>query len=240
MWKKRNNPKNCFIKKVFPLLTGCITALAGIVVLVCLSFFTTVVTEGFLYKTSLKLGVDEKLQMTQEDMGKVVSSMVSYVKGNSDTLQVTVSISGETRGFFNDRELQHIEEVRELIGQLRILVVVCGILAVAGGIFLIRKKWQVFLAKGYFLALGLIAVVGATVGTMAIINVKKVIRGFHEMFFDNRLWLLNPAIDKIVWFFSEELYMHALIRVGICLLLLLGGVTAGAVILIKRYKVKKM
>lgn len=240
MSRKKNSRGNSFIKKFFPIVIGSITALTGIVVLVYISFFTTVVTEGFLYKTSLKLGIDEKLQMSEEDTQKVVSSMVSYVKGNNETLQVTVSVSGETKGFFNDRELQHIEDVRELVGKLKTVVIICGMIALAGVIFLARKKWLVFLAKGYFAALALIAGIGATIGIMAVVNVKKVIRGFHELFFDNRLWIMNPAIDKVVWFFTDEMYVYALIRVGLCLVLLLGGATVGAILLIKGNKAKKM
>lgn len=61
---------------------GIITALAGILIMIYISFFATVVKDSFLYQTNRKLHIAEYLQMSEEDLDAVTTSMVSFVMGN--------------------------------------------------------------------------------------------------------------------------------------------------------------
>ena len=227
-------------KNLLFIITGSVVAVAGILVLIYLAIWFSVVREGFMVNVSRKLEVDTQLKISEEDMTKVISSMVSYVKGKNDTLQVKVTIDGQSVDFFNNREQRHIEDVRELVASMQKLVWCCAIIAIAGSAYFVKKKQLQTLAKGYFIGLGSMGLLGMIIGIIAVINVKAVIFGFHELLFDNELWIMNPALDKVVWFFMDAFYVHAFVRIGIALLLVLGVFATISVITIKKYSTKKM
>ncbi len=215
-------------------ILGIITALAGILIIIYISFFTTVVKDSFLHETNRKLHIAEYLQMSEEDLDAVTTSMVSFVMGKQDTLQVQVEMAGVERGFFNEKEIVHIEDVRDLISNLRIFITGCGIVFLAGTLYLWKKKQLPYLAKGYFIGLLFVIVLVMIVSILAIADITTVINGFHYLFFDNDLWIMNPATDKVIYLFTEDMYLDAIIRIGGCLGALLFVATVGVLVIFKK------
>ena len=215
-------------------ILGIITALAGILIIIYISFFTTVVKDSFLHETNRKLHIAEYLQMSEEDLDSVTTSMVSFVMGKQDTLQVQVEMAGVERGFFNEKEIVHIEDVRDLISNLRIFITGCGIVFLAGTLYLWKKKQLPYLAKGYFIGLLFVIVLVMIVSILAIADITTVINGFHYLFFDNDLWIMNPATDKVIYLFTEDMYLDAIIRIGGCLGALLFVATVGVLVIFKK------
>lgn len=213
---------------------GIITALAGILVIIYISFFATVVKDSFLQETNRKLHIAKYLQMSEEDLDAVTTSMVSFVTGKQDILQVQVEMAGVERGFFNEKEIIHIEDVRDLIQSLRMFITGCGIVFLTGTLYLWKKKKLPYLAKGYFVGLLFVVVLAMVIGILAVADITTVINGFHYLFFDNDLWIMNPATDKVIYLFTEDMYLDAMIRIGGCLGILLLGATLGAVAVLKR------
>ena len=222
------------MKQIQSNLLGVLIALAGIFVIIYISFFATVVKDSFLHETNRKLHIAEYLQMSDEDLDAVTTSMVSFVMGKQDTLQIQVEMAGIQRGFFNEKEIVHIEDVRDLIQNLRIFIVVCGVLFCIGTFYLWRKGKLIYLAKGYFVGLLLILALVFLVGVLAITDITAVINGFHYLFFDNDLWIMNPTTDKVVYLFTEDMYLDAIIRIGSCLGGLLFITTISAIIILKK------
>lgn len=224
------------MKRIIPLLIGSVSALAGTLLIVYISFFSTVVTDSFFQKTNREYNVAGSLKMSDADLDRVTSSMLSYVKGKQDTLQVTVTVSGVETEFFNTKELTHIADVRVLIHNIQLLAIICAVIFLFGAIYLFCTKQSVYLAKGYFVGLSVIAFAILATGITAIVNVKLIIRGFHRLVFHNDLWILNPALDRVVWLFPDNLYIKALICAGGCLIILLALTAALAIWAIKKSK----
>lgn len=222
------------MKQTANKLLGIITALAGIFIIIYISFFATVVKDSFLHETNRKLHIAEYLQMSEEDLDAVTSSMVSFVTGKQDTLQVQVEMAGVEKGFFNEKEIIHIEDVRNLIQSLRIFITGCGIVFITGTFYLWKKKNLPYLAKGYFLGLLFVLLLAMVIGILAVADITMVINGFHYLFFDNDLWIMNPATDKVIYLFTEDMYLDAIIRIGGCLGVLLVIATIGAITILKK------
>lgn len=226
-----------YIKETKSKILGIMTALAGILMIIYISFFATVVKDSFLHETNRKLHIAEYLQMSEDDLDAVTTSMVSFVMGKQDALQVQVEMAGVERGFFNEKEIVHIEDVRDLIQNLRIFIIGCGIVFLAGTVYLWKKQQLSYLAKGYFIGLLFVVGLAIVVGIFAVLDITMVINGFHYLFFDNDLWLMNPATDKVIYLFTEDMYLDAIIRIGGCLGALLLLVSIGAIcMLIKSRK----
>ena len=232
----KNIKKEKFMKQIQSNLLGVLIALAGIFVIIYISFFSTVIKDSFLHETNRKFHIAEKLHMTDEDLDAVTTSMVSFVMGKNDVLQVEVTMEGIQRGFFNEKEIVHIEDVRDLIQNLHVFIVMCGVIFCIGTFYLWRKGKLIYLAKGYFVGLLLILALVLLVGVFVITDITAVINGFHYLFFDNDLWIMNPMTDKVVYLFTEDMYLDAIIRIGSCLGGMLFITTIGATIILKKSK----
>ena len=101
---------------------------AGILTAFCLMiilFFTSVEavvywTPGYFEKEYTKYQVlDDLPSMTMDDLLDVTDQMMAYLKGKRADLHVTTHMGGETREFFNEREIAHMEDVQGLPGGLR-------------------------------------------------------------------------------------------------------------------------
>ena len=96
---------------------------AGILTAFCLMiilFFTSVEavvywTPGYFEKEYTKYQVlDDLPSMTMDDLLDVTDQMMAYLKGKRADLHVTTHMGGETREFFNEREIAHMEDVQGL------------------------------------------------------------------------------------------------------------------------------
>ena len=96
---------------------------AGILTAFCLMiilFFTSVEavvywTPGYFEKEYTKYQVlDDLPSMTMDDLLDVTDQMMAYLKGKRADLHVTTHMGGETREFFNEREIAHMEDVHGL------------------------------------------------------------------------------------------------------------------------------
>lgn len=162
--------------------------------------------DSFLADVNLEIGIHEKLEMSEEDLITVAQSMVYYTKGEVDTLQVRVTMGGVERDFYNERELLHIEDVRDLVREVRIFIIGCGIVFVIGTVALICSRDVTKLAKGFLISLGIVAALAAVIGLLAVEDINAVINGFHYLFFDNDLWKMNSQRDMVVWLFTQDMY----------------------------------
>ena len=96
---------------------------AGILTAFCLMiilFFTSVEAvvywnPGYFEKEYTKYQVlDDLPSMTMDDLLDVTNQMMAYLKGKRADLHVTTHMGGETREFFNEREIAHMEDVQGL------------------------------------------------------------------------------------------------------------------------------
>ena len=209
------------IFKIVKNTVAHITALAGVIMILYIAFFGAVMNDSFLKDINIKIGIHEKLGMSEEDLGKVAQSMVYFTKGESDTLQVRVTMWGTERDFYNEKEILHIEDVRDLVRSVRIFVAGCGVVCILGTIILACRKELLKLAYAYLNSLVIVAAAAAAIGLFAVEDMQAVINGFHYLFFDNDLWLMDGRKDMVVWLFTEEMYGSAIVRIGIWLGVLL-------------------
>ena len=90
----------------------------------------------------------------------------------------------------------------------------------------------------YGWAVGLFLGVAAAFGGLVAIDFNKYFVLFHEIFFNNDLWLLDPATDLLIRMLPEGFFFDMVIRIGVIFigsLLILWG--AGA--LWRRSRAKK-
>lgn len=128
--------------------TGPLAWLAGIVCAFCLmiAFLITSVeavvywTPGYFETEYETYQVPETVHMQMDDLLYVTEEMMAYLRGNRDDLHIDTVVDGQEREFFNEREIAHMEDVRELFIGALYLRAACLAAAALCIIFLILSK----------------------------------------------------------------------------------------------------
>lgn len=205
---------------------GVILSLAVIAVWLISSFEIAMYSDFGVYKREYeKYDVLSDLNMTMEDTMYVTEEMMAYLRGDRETLSVITEVDGKEQDFFNEQDRFHMGEVRELfIGGLNIRLG-AGIIAVICLVFLLLSKADLkkILPRSYRISLAAVGAVTAFIGIAAAIDFNAVFVEFHHIFFDNDLWLFDPATDYMIRMLPEGLFADMVVRIGV---LFVGGLVA--------------
>lgn len=174
-------------------------------------------TPGFFEKEYTKYRVADSIDMELDDLLAVTGEMMDYLRGDRQDLHVDTVVAGEAREFFNDREIAHMEDVRDLFLAAILIRRVCiGIMA-AGVILLvltkadIRRKLPRQICIGTVAFFGVLAVLAGIIAT----DFSKYFVIFHEIFFSNDLWILDPRTDLLINIVPEPFFVDTAARIGL-------------------------
>lgn len=196
---------------------GIILGFSIIAALLITSFEIAMYSDFDVYQREYeKYDVLSDLDMTMDDVMYVTHEMMDYLRGEGDTLSVITTVEGREQDFFNEQDRFHMEEVRGLfIGGLNIRLGVCviGLICIA---FLIITHADVkkVIPRGYWIALGITGAAVLLIGTASVIDFNAVFVQFHHIFFDNDLWIFDPAEDYMIRMLPEGLFYDMVIRIG--------------------------
>lgn len=214
---------------------GILLYFSVIAILLISSFEIAMYADFSVYQREYeKYDVLDDLDMKMEDVMYVTEEMMAYLRGDRDTLSVITTVEGQEQDFFNEQDRFHMGEVRDLfIGGLNIRTgaVVTALICL---VFLIASKacLKKILARSYQIALGITGAAVIFIGAAALIDFNAVFVQFHHIFFDNDLWLFDPAEDYMIRMLPEGLFADMVLRIGLLfvgslLILLIISVLAG-------------
>ena len=186
-------------------MTKWIFAVINTICLIIIVLFTSIEIPTFNYAfynyEYNKNGTYETIGISQYDLERVTYKLMYYIKGDVENLEVHADINGEGREFFNDLEKAHMVDVKQLfqIGYAvrNIAVVVFFITYLCAFVYKRRPALREY-AKSF---IGLTLVFITACGGLVLIifsNFNKYFTIFHEIFFDNDMWILDPATDLLI------------------------------------------
>ena len=184
----------------------------------------------FYEKEYEKYQVADSLDMEMTDIMDVTEQMMDYLIGKKAELSVITDVDGRTQDFFNDQDRFHMGEVKDLfLGGLKIrngllvAVVILIILLILG-----KAETGRILPRAYFIALGIFGVLTVVLGGLFASDFNRYFTIFHEIFFDNDLWMFDPATDYMIRMLPEGFFFDFVMRIGSFFIggLLLTGVLA--------------
>lgn len=197
---------------------GIILAFSVIIILLISSFETAMYSDFGVYEREYeKYDVLDDLGMTIEDTMHVTREMMAYLRGDRDALSVETTVEGRLQDFFNEQDRFHMAEVRDLfIGGLDLRLGACAaaVLCIIILIFL-RADWRKIVPRSYWIVLAVIGVLLTVFAAAAVIDFNAVFVGFHHIFFDNDLWLFDPAEDYMIRMLPEGLFADMVVRIGV-------------------------
>lgn len=196
---------------------GIILGFSIIAALLITSFEIAMYSDFSVYQEEYeKYDVLSDLDMTMDDVMYVTHEMMDYLRGNGDTLSVITTVEGREQDFFNEQDRFHMAEVRDLfIGGLNIRLGACAAVALCIVFLLIsRADIKKIIPRSYWIALGITGVVVALIGIAAVVDFNAVFVQFHHIFFDNDLWIFDPAEDYMIRMLPEGLFYDMVMRIG--------------------------
>ena len=115
---------------------------------------------------------------------------------------------------YNDRELDHMLDVRILVKSALIAWYIVTAFLIATGLFLwkidaLKEFWKA-ISYGGWLTLGFILIIIAAV----LIDFNALFAGFHAIFFEGDTWLFFTS-DTLIRLFPEKLWSDAFIYMGV-------------------------
>ena len=196
---------------------GIILGFSIIAALLITSFEIAMYSDFSVYQEEYeKYDVLSDLDMTMDDVMYVTHEMMDYLRGNGDTLSVITTVEGREQDFFNEQDRFHMAEVRDLfIGGLNIRLGACAAVVLCIVFLLIsRADIKKIIPRSYWIALGITGIAVALIGIAAVVDFNAVFVQFHHIFFDNDLWIFDPAEDYMIRMLREGLFYDMVMRIG--------------------------
>jgi integral membrane protein (TIGR01906 family) len=204
----KSNVLVCFVSSVVVLLW------AFVLLLTCIEL--SAFDLRFYSAEYRKLNRPEAIGVSEQELMDVTRALLDYIKGEREDLHVKAVIKGQERYVFNEREIAHMVDVRELFMQgykLRTVLIVGLILALAALYMLARADYIGWLFKAYLSLLIFLVLAFGTLFVLINADFTPYWDYFHYIFFDNDLWQLNPDTDILIQMVPEEFFYDIVVRI---------------------------
>ena len=221
--------------RVLSALCGAFVVLG--MILNCVNFFCFY--KPFYQREYQKLETAEQIGMSSEDLQSATDALLGYLRGRREDLHVTAIIHGQQREVFNQREILHMADVKTLY--LWAMRIGNGLLILAVAFYLwawISKRDKSAILGGYlqgnYILLGLIA----ALGIYAALDFNSFWTGFHQIFFTNDLWLLDPRTDILIQMVPEQFFFDLVMRIVVSAAVIIAVLMVAAHLAKRRQKME--
>jgi len=193
---------------------------------------TWAVNSQWLYEYGFeKYEVRHTTGLDNPELKKAASGLISYFNSNEEFISITVLKNNMPFELFNQREVFHLKDVKDLIwmGYWILLGTLIYFLAYVGFHFIWRKGlykqrlvWRIIGGSGLTLVLMMVFV------AVSLFNFDQLFLQFHLFSFTNDLWLLDPSRDYLIMLFPQGFWLDMAIYCGLAaggIAVFIGGVT---------------
>ncbi len=196
---------------------GVVFGICLFVVILYYSIALPTFSVKYYEKSYIKNNVSDTINVNEENLKKVTKVLIDYIKDKNDSLYVEAVVDGKTREFYNQREKDHMIDVKEFFLQgkmVKSLFLIILILSIAYVFYKYKKIPYNFLnisAKTMgFLIMGIIIFAG-----VFLMNFDKNFIIFHKLSFDNDLWILTPNVDLLINLVPTQFFIDIFVTVAV-------------------------
>lgn len=204
--------------KVIQSILGLLCAFSLIFILLITSVEAVAYwTPGYYEKEYTKYHVTDDVRMEMSDLLTVTEEMMAYLRGRRQDLHVETIVDGQAREFFNEREIAHMEDVRDLfVGAImlrRLAFAVIGLTLLA--LVLLKADLLFLIPRSLCAGAGIFFVVIAALAGIIATDFTRYFTVFHEIFFSNDLWILDPRTDLLINIVPEPFFVDTAARIAV-------------------------
>ena len=194
--------------------------IAAIPIFLVLSNVRVAATEQRVYEYSFsQYDADLVTGIERSELDRAASEIIGYFRDDdADALDIRVADGGEIAPLFNQREVLHMRDVRDLmratfrlheIAFVYIVGYVAAVFLWSGERPLRRLAQQAMISGGATVAL----LAGAAIGVL--VGFDRLFTQFHLLSFSNDLWKLSPARDHLIQMFPQGFWFDVTLAVGV-------------------------
>lgn len=165
----------------------------------------------WLYKFGFdKYDISQKTGIAEVELEKAARGLISYFNSDDEDISVSIIKDGQPFTLFNEREVAHLRDVKELVRlDYRVLLASLLYALVFTGLSLFRwRNWRP-LARGAMWGGSLTLALMAVLRVVTLFNFDQFFRQFHLLSFTNDLWLLDPSKDYLLMLFPGGFWYDA-------------------------------
>lgn len=170
-------------------------------------------------------------ELDMDEACDVMSDIMDYMFGDSDSLDIEYVRDGDRVQFLSDDAAEHLKDCREITDKLKVVRIVCVIGFLVCAAMCKRKQNREsehtcgtidaglrlrfnlrFRGLGY--AVIVIGVLAFAVWAAAGGSFDAAFIGFHKLFFDNDLWLIDPEVDDLINLLPVGFFRDTVTAVG--------------------------
>ncbi len=176
-----------------------------------------------------KYDVSRTTGLEAAELEKAGRGLIHYFNSDEEYISLTVVQDGRPFVLFNEREVEHLKDVKGLLHlNYTLLLWTLDYSLVYALVALLRPKSNFHrrlaraLVWGGGITLGFTLMMGAGIW----LGFDWFFWQFHVISFDNNLWLLNPATDYLIMLFPQGFWVDSAIFIALTTTLgavLLGG-----------------
>lgn len=193
------------------------------------------------YELQMQAGILETTGVSETDLLRLDELLATYLRGDTHILDIQVEVFGEKQWAFNQKEASHLEDCQNLFDISRMVKKAAGLFSVClifCGVIVLKKRRDINLAFGF--APMLLAIPLGLLAIWAAVDFNSAFAFFHEMLFDNDLWLLNTNTDLLIRICPQSMFMNMGIRIGSASLIFAVLVTLTLIALVSILQKKKI
>lgn len=154
--------------------------------------------------------------LSEQDLMKSTVVLLDYITGKRPDMKVEATVKGQVRYVFDERETEHMVDVKALFVKgfaLRWWALGAAVILILALWLLAREKALATLARSFLGVFAAVLVI--IVGLVILFNLD--FTGFWDQFhyglFTNDLWLLDPDTSIMINMFPEEFFYDAATRI---------------------------
>jgi integral membrane protein (TIGR01906 family) len=188
----------------------------------------------WLYEAGFdKYQVDQTTGLPLPELEKAARGLMGYFNSGEEYISLTAVKEGESFQLFNQREVVHLRDVKDLIRlDYRVLLgtLVYALAYVITSFFWRRRSSWRQLARGLVWGSGITLALMLAFGLGTLLNFDQLFLRFHLLSFANDFWQLDPSRDYLIMLFPQGFWFDAALLVAGAttgLALILGGIGGG-------------
>lgn len=216
--------------------------LAAVLLLISLMFCCIDVIcfdKDFYAKEYSQLNTADYVGVDEQTLNEATFNLLDYLKDDRESLDMTISIDGGQREYYNEKEKAHMADVKALyLNASKIAVAMAAVgAAIIAFILAKQKKGGLKIVFGGALTGGIVVLAFfAVIGIWAAIDFTNFWISFHHVFFTNDLWLLDPSTDLLIRMFEEQFFFDMVTKILIVFFGIFAVIMVASAILKRKFK----
>lgn len=169
--------------------------------------------ENSSFKTAIyshaydEYNIQDATGKTHSQLMDITSNLLVYLRGDAGDEILETD--------FNEREILHMRDVQVLFKYGFILKYISIIISISIIIFFFIKREKNILGEYMYKGLFINWIIAGLLLIMIYLDFNKYFTYFHEIFFTNDLWLLDPRTDLLIQMLPEDFFITMAKKIGL-------------------------